>query len=82
MNSFAESFLETSGRLNHGMKTRFLKYTAKNKWDVLYPFNKIGNNFETTENVSKSMYECRVTLYYSLQLDVMNNCTMAETRAI
>ncbi|PXF44647.1 hypothetical protein BWQ96_05589 [Gracilariopsis chorda] len=38
---FADCFLDHEGKLNHGAKSRFLKYAVRDNRDIIYPMNTI-----------------------------------------
>lgn len=72
---FADCFVSHDGQLNHGTKSRFLKFTTRGNRDIVYPLNDIDgepSGGDSRAKVSRNIFDTAVPPYSTLQIDVMN----------
>lgn len=73
---FADCFFNNNGHLNHGAKSKFLKYSARGNRDIMYSMNELQRsgrcNSRNRGAVSRNLFDYRLPGYLTVQVDVMN----------
>ena len=69
ISAFADCFYHMDGNINHGSKSRFMKYSIRDNRDIYYPFNA----FAVGHRVSQNIYSASIAPFFSVQIDIMNS---------